>query len=63
MIYIKSYRIFENIQQAKSILTSLDIPESDKPYLKIGDLLKSNIGYVGWFTKMFYENGVNLESL
>lgn len=32
---ITKFRIFENVQQAKSILKSLNIDEKDKDYVKI----------------------------
>lgn len=54
MKHISSYSLFENVQQAKSILRSLNIDQSDESFKKIRELLKGHEGYVGWFTKLFY---------
>lgn len=54
MKYIKNYKTFENVSQAKSILKSLDIAETDNIYKQIRDLLKGHDGYIGWFTKLHY---------
>lgn len=63
MRIINSYILFENLQQAKSILRANEIPENNKNFLIIKDLLKDNLGYIGWFTKMFFEFGIGLNDL
>ena len=63
MRIINSYILFENLQQAKSILKTNEIPENNKNFLIIKDLLKDNLGYIGWFTKMFFEFGIALDDL
>ena len=63
MKLIKSYLLFENLQQAKKILANNNIPEDSPDFLKIKDLLKNNLGYAGWFTMMFYENNISLKEL
>jgi len=63
MKFLKSFSLFENLQQAKSILSKLGIDENDPVFRKIKELLKTNVGYIGWFTKMLFENGVPYQSL
>lgn len=60
---IKSYFIFESLQQAKSLLKLEGIPEDDKDFLSLKELLKSNIGYIGWFTKMHFSENVSMQEL
>lgn len=63
MRYLERYRIFENIYQAKSILKKKGIDELHPGFIKLRELLKNNIGYIGWFTKMLYEHNVLLSEL
>ena len=63
MRIIKSFALYENVQQAKSILSKLGIPETDKTYKEIRELLKHHVGYVGWFTKMHFEEGLTFNDL
>lgn len=63
MKYIKSYKIFESVVQAKSILKSLKKDINDNSYLKIRELLKGHDGYVGWFTNLHYKLGYGLNDL
>lgn len=51
-----SFSVFENVQQAKSYLKDHDIPETDWVYLEIRKLLKGKDGYVGWLTKITYND-------
>lgn len=51
-----SFSIFENVQQAKSYLKDNNIPETDWAYLEIRKLLKGKDGYVGWLTKITYND-------
>ena len=60
---IKKFRLFENIRQAKSILSSKEISEDDKDYKTILKWCSGKDGYVGWFTKMRYEKGISIDSL
>ncbi len=63
MKIINSYILFENLQQAKSILKANDIPETDKNFIIVKNLLKDSLGYIGWFTKMFFEIGIGMDDL
>ena len=63
MKFLQSYKLFENINQAKSILKSLNKDTNDDSYLKIRDVLKGHDGYVGWFTKLHYKYEYSLNSL
>lgn len=57
----------EDVAKAKSILTKMKdkvpLGEKDPDYLKIREMLKGKDGYVGLFTKLFYEDGIPLDSL
>jgi len=50
-----NFKLFENVQQAKKFLKDNNIPETDKLYLDIRELLKGHDGYVGWFVKVGYD--------
>jgi len=63
MKYIQSFELFESVSQARSILKSLDKDINDDSYLKIRELLRGHDGYVGWFAKLHYKLGYNLNSL
>jgi hypothetical protein len=47
MRFLFDYKIYENVQQAKSILKELGITEDDKGYKWIREILKGKDGYVG----------------
>jgi hypothetical protein len=40
--YLNPFKLFENLQQAKSILKRLDIPETDRTFIKIKDMFLGN---------------------
>lgn len=63
MKFLLDYKIFESVQQAKSILKELEISEEDKDYQTIRNLFRGSEGYVGWFTKMRYRNNIPLSDL
>lgn len=63
MYLIKSFILFENLNQAKSILKKNGISENDSDFIKIKDLLKDHMGYMGWFSKMFFEENVLMHDL
>lgn len=63
MKFLLDYKIFESVQQAKSILKELEISEEDKDYQTIRNLFRGSEGYVGWFTKMRYKNNIPLSDL
>ena len=63
MKLIKSFKIFENIQQAKSVLRNSEVSENDKDYQTILKWFTGKEGYIGWFTKMRYEKKIPLSSL
>lgn len=50
------YQIFENVEQARSYLKGKGIKETDNIYQQIRRLLKGKEGYVGWFTRIAYED-------
>lgn len=63
MRHLLKYKIFENVQQAKSILRDLKISEDDNDYQLIRKRFKGSEGYVGWFTKMRYRNNIPIDEL
>lgn len=63
MRYLKRYKIFENIHQAKSILKKKGIDETHPGFIELRDLLKDHLGYIGWFTTMLYDNNISLSDL
>jgi hypothetical protein len=46
-----NYKLFEFLNKAKIILKQNDIPETNPDFLKLKDLLKNNMGYIGKFTE------------
>jgi hypothetical protein len=46
-----NYKLFENLQKAKKVLFDHKIPESNPDFIKLKDLLKNNMGYIGKFTE------------
>ena len=61
MIY--RFKIFENIQQGKSILSSNNISLDDPRWLKLLSIFEKNPGYVGDFTYMVFEKDWKIESV
>jgi hypothetical protein len=62
----KKSKVVENVDQAKALLRNLDIETNNPDFLRIKDLLKSNLGYCGLFTKFFFKDKISysrLESL
>ena len=53
---INQYQIFENLQNAKKYLVNNNIPETDEKFVKLKELLKGNLGYIGTFTKWMYND-------
>jgi hypothetical protein len=63
MKYLSSYKLFENVQKAKSILNSLDINLDDERYKELTKLLQKNPGYIGDFTELIFKKNWNLNSV
>jgi len=53
---VDQYKIFENLQQAKKYLADNNIPESDPRFIKLRELLRNNLGYMGQFTEWMYRD-------
>jgi len=53
---ITDYKLFENLDKAKKLLTELHISETDPKFLKLKELLKNNMGYMGTFTKWYIKD-------
>jgi hypothetical protein len=64
LIYMcmKYIQLFENYNQAKSILRKQNLDDTDPNYITIDGFVNSK-GYMGLFTKLHYIDGVDLETL
>lgn len=60
---LTKFKIFENIQQAKSILKKVGVLETDDSYKQIREILKGHEGYVGMFVNLFYNKKYTLPVL
>ena len=60
---IEKYKLFENVQKAKKILRDNKLPENDERYLKLKEILKDNLGYLGEFTRWLIEDRESLDLL
>ena len=60
---IEQYILFENLQKDKKILNDRHIPEDNDGFLKLRDMLKNNLGYIGQFTKWMFEQHTSFEKL
>jgi len=57
------YKLFENLQKAKKILSDRRINEKDPEFLKLRDMLSRNMGYIGQFTKWMFIDRTPFEEL
>jgi hypothetical protein len=55
MKYLSSYKLFENVQKAKSILKSLDLDTNDDRYKKIAKILEKNLEHINDFSDILIE--------
>ena len=62
-MYIKRYKIFENVRQAKKFLDDNNIDHDNKDYLHLKNILSSNLGYLGKFTQWLFQDNNNNNSL
>jgi hypothetical protein len=60
---VKSFELFENAQQSKSILKKLNISEDNADYIKLKELLKNNTSYLGKFTKFLFVDKEKIENI
>lgn len=63
MKLLNNYMVFENLQFAKKVLKDLNIPEDNPHFLKLKELLKNNIGYMGKFTEWMFKDRETFEQL
>jgi hypothetical protein len=54
--YIEDYKLNENLDKAKKLLSELNIPQTDPRFVKLRELLKNNLGYMGQFTKWYIKD-------
>jgi hypothetical protein len=60
---ITRFKIFENVQQSKSLLNNLDIDINDSRYLELKKMLGKNLGYLGKFTEWLFNDGIDINFL
>ncbi len=60
---IDNFKLFENTQLARAILRKFGVGENSKTYNDIKELTKDHNGYLGFFVKMWLEQGVSFDSL
>jgi hypothetical protein len=60
---IDDFRIFENLQRARKILSDNKVAETDPRFIELRKMLQRNAGYVGQFTKWMIENRKSIEEL
>lgn len=62
-INLTPFKLFENKQKALSILRKFHIPEDDKRYQSLKELLKDNPGYLGKFTEWYFVERISIDRL
>jgi hypothetical protein len=60
---ILKFNIFENVQQAKSLLLKHKVDKKNTTYLFLKNLTQKNPGYLGFFVKMWLEKNVDMTSI
>ena len=60
---LNSYKIFENLQYAKKVLKDLHIEETNPEFIKLKELLKNNMGYMGKFTEWMFKDRESYQQL
>lgn len=53
---VLNYKLFENLDKAKKLMAELNIPQTDKRFVQLRELLKNNLGYMGAFTKWYIKD-------
>ena len=61
--YMQNYKLFENLQKARKILSDLKIPEDNPKFVELKKILANNPGYLGAFTKWLFEDHESLEQM
>lgn len=60
---ITKFKIFENVQYSKKILSELKIPDTNTLYNKLKDMLVDNPGYLGKFTEWLFKDRFDFDLL
>ena len=60
---ITRFKIFENVQQSKSLLNKLNIDDNDVRYFELKKLLGKNLGYLGKFTEWLFKDETDINFL
>ena len=62
-MYIYPRNIFENVNYAKKYLKLNDININDQKYLKLRDILRKNLGYLGEWTEWMFDNDIDIQDM
>ena len=62
-MYIYHRNIFENVNYAKKYLALNNIKVDNKDYVKLKEILKKNLGFLGDWTKFMFNNNIKVEEL
>lgn len=60
---ITNYKLFENVEKAKKVLSELKLNDNNPKFLELKNLLKKNPGYLGQFTKWYLKDGESIEKI
>ena len=60
---IRDYKLFENLQKARKVLSELNLDENNPKYLELRNLLKKNPGYLGQFTKWYLKDNEKFDEI
>lgn len=64
MLKFKDFDLLnENLNRARAVLNQVGIPESNPNFIKLRELLKNNLGYVGKFTEWMFLQKVEFTQL
>lgn len=63
MKYLIEYSLLENLNLSKKILRDLNLTTSDPGYVKLRQMLKNNLGYIGLFTKFLYVDRLSIDRI
>lgn len=63
MRYLNNFKLFENIQQGKSILNSKNIQLSDPQWLRLLQIFDKNPGYIGDFTYLVFNKNWHMHTV
>ena len=63
MKYLSDFKLYENLNLARSILRKKGVLQEDPDFAKIREIAKDKMGYLGLLTKLHYVDNVPLDEL